>query len=209
MRELFSLIYQLSAVGRFSRDHMVKRESVLEHIGFCVVFAYYFALRVQRLTGVKVDIALLLSRIVAHDIDEAMTGDIPRVTKYWTPEVKRTFDAVERDAVRWIERLLNTPLFDLWASAKANDVEGCVMKLTDIAAVVFKVWAEVVLHRNMAFMRVAKEVQGFLHELMSKLKDAELPPNVDTLMIEAGLELSELNLIACAFDDNNGLQLPV
>ena len=167
LKRVFQVAHQLSAVRRFSRDHMIDRESVLEHMGFCGFFAYCIADRLKG-HGVVVNVEKLLRRIIVHDLDEATLGDIPRITKYWSPEVKEQFAIAERDAVFNLQHLLDVSFLADWSNAKSDDLEGYIVKLTDLAAVCYKVWTEIELMRNMAFLRVAKELQQFLNEAMVK-----------------------------------------
>jgi 5'-deoxynucleotidase YfbR-like HD superfamily hydrolase len=192
MRKTFALLHRLSTVNRFSRDHCTRRESTLEHIGFCALFAYIVAGRLAKV-GIDIDYGTLFRRVSAHDIEEAVLGDIPRTTKYWNDDIRHAFGGAERQAMLKIEEALGIPIFNDWSTAKSADTEGAVLKLVDLAAVVFKVWSEVVLLRNMAFVCVAVEVQGFMKEFLKSQTSTELRLTI--------MELIELNEIAAQCRD--------
>ena len=63
----------------------------------------------------------------------------------------------------------NADFYYDWKHAKQSDrVEGYIVKLADLASVVFKVWHEVLLLGNNSFARVA-------HEVYDSLSSIEIP----------------------------------
>ena len=165
----FMMAFQLSAVSRFSRDHMVKPENVLEHIGFC---SFYAATLTQKLmqAGYVPDISCVNNvffKVAAHDLDEAMLGDIPRTTKYFSHEIREAFKAIETATIERIDRWLGTCFSVSWKTAK-QDLSGQVLRVTDIAAVVYKNWAEIEMLGNKSFLRVATETNNYLRAMIAE-----------------------------------------
>lgn len=158
----FMVAFQLSAVRRYSRDHMTKPESVLEHIGFCT---FYGLLLAQRLSGAghSVDFEQLFKNIATHDLDEAILGDIPRTTKYFNASIRDEFKKIENATIGRLGDWLGEVLLDDWVQAK-DGFEGSILKVVDIAAVVFRNWIELEQLGNRSFLRVAVETQKFLVE---------------------------------------------
>lgn len=162
LRRVFTIAFQLSSVGRFSRDHMLKSENVLEHIGFCSFYSLLLAKKLIQ-EGVPVDLGVLFSKVSVHDIDEALLGDVPRTTKYFSENIRSEFSAAETSIVSKIENWLDSSLVADWKTAKEG-LEGEILKVADLAAVVYKNWVEIELLGNRSFMRVARETNEFLNE---------------------------------------------
>ena len=167
----FEMMNQLAAVGRFSRDHMLKRESVLEHIGFVCLFSVFLGKKIEEGSTIKLDFGSLLTRAALHDIDEVIFGDIPRTTKYFSKEISAQFKIEEKKAILHLEKWLGVQFFEDWAEAKDSSIEGKIVALADLAAVVYKLWSEVSLYGNLSFKRIAQELEGFLLEAKGKYTD--------------------------------------
>lgn len=159
----FTIAFQLSSVARFSRDYMQKGENVLEHIGFCTFYATMLAQELDR-DGTFIDYRKLLLSIAAHDLDESILGDIPRTTKYFNDDVRDNFKTVEQETIHRLDRWLGSDFTDAWRTAK-DGFEGQILKVTDIAAVVYKNWAEIEFLGNRSFLRVCLETNSYFSSL--------------------------------------------
>ena len=163
LKKEFTIAFQLSSVSRYSRDHLLKPESVLEHTGFCLVYAALLADRVER-RGMTVLRSDLFRKIAFHDIDEAILGDIPRTTKYFSETLRSAMKEVETTTIARLDSWLGSNMNHWWKNAK-NSSEGAILRVVDLAAVVYKNWTEVVLLRNRSFLRVCVETQRYLDEM--------------------------------------------
>jgi 5'-deoxynucleotidase YfbR-like HD superfamily hydrolase len=156
-RPVFEVAFQLSSITRFSRDHCLKEESVLEHVGFCLFYAYLICEKVSKTT--LLDFGVVAKRIAVHDVEESVLGDIPNTTKYAAEGIKNALNAVEVAAVHAIAKKFDSyTLASDWTCAK-DGLEGQIVKLADIASIVYKVWVEVNMLGNKSFVRVAREIQ--------------------------------------------------
>lgn len=162
LKKEFTILFQLSSVSRYSRDHLLKPESVLEHIGFCTVYGSLLAGRLQK-AGYNLDLGVLFTKIAMHDLDEAILGDIPRTTKYFSDDIRSAFKEVEYGTISRLEKWLDADFVESWVAAKLGN-EGAVLKILDMASVVYKNWTEVVLLRNRSFLRVCVETQRYLND---------------------------------------------
>ena len=163
LKKEFTILFQLSSVSRYSRDHLLKPESVLEHIGFCTVYGSLLAGRLKK-AGIELDLGTLFTKIAMHDLDEAILGDIPRTTKYFSDDIRSAFKEVEYGTISRLEKWLDADFVESWVAAKLGN-EGAVLRILDMASVVYKNWTEVVLLRNRSFLRVCVETQRYLNEL--------------------------------------------
>lgn len=164
LKMIFTTSFQLSSVGRYSRDHMAKRENVLEHMGFVCLFALLLAKEACRNGHQKIDYEKLMASTVVHDIDEAVLGDIPRTTKYFSEGVRRELAKAESSTVEKLAELIGANILKDYTFAKIGR-EGEILKVSDIAAVVYKNHCEIELLGNRSFVRVAYETQKYLENV--------------------------------------------
>lgn len=169
LQNMFEVVNQFGNIKRYSRDHLIKPENDLEHTGFMVIWALFVGRKLQQ-SGVGVNMEVLLTRATVHDLEESLTGDIARPTKHANARVSAAFKEVELASVAHLETFLGVDFAYDWESAKSNDLEGWIIKLGDMAAVVYKTMIEVSMYGNKGFMRVAEEVSVELLKLTSFLK---------------------------------------
>lgn len=189
---VFGLAQQLSAVNRFARDHMHQKESVLEHMGFCLLYATHLGQRARK-ENIAVNFEVLLKRVCYHDVDECVLGDVPRTTKYFNEKISEEFRAIEEQTVEQLESwLCGGAVFNYWKDAKDKNIEGEIMRLTDLAAVIYKVWVEVCLYGNRSFRRVAAETNKYANAVCERAQGS----GYTTIRTEAQrlLHLTELVL---------------
>lgn len=162
MLDIFSLTSGLASVHRFSTVRLLRRESVLEHTGMVVLFCYFLG------NHFKVNLGQLLSKATVHDFDEFITGDISRPTKYSSEDMRNRFGELEKNGMSKLSALLaNGKLFEDYVSAK-QDFDGKIVAFADLAAVVYKVWDEVLLQNNYLMVRQAINIRNYLRSFMEK-----------------------------------------
>jgi 5'-deoxynucleotidase YfbR-like HD superfamily hydrolase len=167
VQNVLEALNQASNVTRYSRDYMHKKESLLEHIGFCGVFGLWVSKRL-RANGTLVSLAVVLEKTLEHDLEEILTGDVSRPTKYCSPEVTKGFKEYEARMLAHLESVLRVS-FDHWANAKDDTIEGRICKLSDFAAVVYKVMVEVAMFGNKSFLRVQEECVVEMDKVIANL----------------------------------------
>jgi 5'-deoxynucleotidase YfbR-like HD superfamily hydrolase len=177
----FTAAQQLSAITRYSKDSLVTKESVLEHTGWVCFFAYTTARRLERMLSpdiAQINWAELYKKSVIHDLDEILTGDVPRVTKYSSPEMAEQFKKLERSSVKRLAAMLQLDerqLFHDWDFAKDDSIEGLIVSIADVLAVVYKCWQEVELFGNASIVRVVVELlEGVLPKVVGRLNSPGL-----------------------------------
>ena len=144
--EIFDITYKMSSLTRYSQTHLVNEESVLEHTGFVCLMAYTIGSKVSE--SENLDIGLLLRKAVTHDIDEIVTGDIPRPTKYYSKEFRDSVQKIEDENMNRIASGLNMPYMHCdWQRSKSGP-EGFIVGLCDCFAVIYKAYYEAVMFGN-------------------------------------------------------------
>ena len=102
--KLFSVSQSMSAIKRYSQLHLLKPESVMEHTGFVCLFTYILCEKINSVSREedKLNIGLALEKAVIHDIDEVVTGDIPRPTKYYSKDSSKIFEEIAEQGIKQI-----------------------------------------------------------------------------------------------------------
>ena len=160
----FFLIDEFSAVTRYSKNRPIKEENNLDHTGWVCLWSYLIGIDIQNKLGLELDFAKIMSGAVVHDIDETLTGDVPRPTKYYNKEFREKIAGIEFASVNsLVKNLDQNPrkknILDDWLEAKGIDnVEQYIVKMADLISVVYKVWQEMIMLRNNCFLSVAREV---------------------------------------------------
>lgn len=185
IQNIMEVINQFGNIQRYSRDHMMKSENDLEHTGFIVMFVFFVGKKLEQ-KGMTIDWSYLLVRALIHDIEETLTGDIPRTTKYDNEGVLRELKHVERKAAHHLCDFLGVDFYPEWYGAKNATNEGMLLKIADMAAVVYKTMIEVSMYGNRGFLRVSQEVEVEIVKMMNQVTDG-------TLDTEFGWVVSELH----------------
>lgn len=162
---LFSPLNRSNEVYRYSSVYQESRESLAEHITEVSVLSYMIASEMIR-RGCQVDIKDLLEKCLFHDIDEVLTGDIPRNTKYASESAHENLSKVARAAVVKIQEVSQIPSLErIWSQSKNGKV-GLILRISDMLCVVRKCIVEVKLRGNLSFLKVAAELVTHLDNLL-------------------------------------------
>lgn len=160
--QVLILTHRLSSIDRFTMEKLFSRESVLEHLGMVSLVSLTLAVELQA-RGASVDLGAVMTKAVVHDIDEVVTGDIARPTKYTNAASVRMFHELSGAAIEKVSGNLRAAglkasaqvVKEEFVYAKSNDVEGSIVALADILAVVGKVREEVIIRGNRGMVRQA------------------------------------------------------
>tara|TARA_R100001015_G_C4627624_1_gene187267 strand:- start:789 stop:1463 length:675 start_codon:yes stop_codon:yes gene_type:complete len=178
--KIFSISQSMSSINRYSQINLLHPESVLEHTGFVCLFTYLTCSEINFSCEKKINTGLALMKAVFHDVDEVVTGDIPRPTKYFSEESKNIFDKIASQGINQIISELgikssesSQEIENLWRESK-NDEEGRIVALSDLAAVVYKIWEEVILLGNKKLVLQGKQVFGYIEDFASSLDSQEI-----------------------------------
>jgi 5'-deoxynucleotidase YfbR-like HD superfamily hydrolase len=187
VNDIINFIIKYESVFRFSRNRLIFPENLVSHIGTVTILGTYimdmindlwveseedklFA-RNQPVFSVY-DYAAFMRRAVVHDMDEIVTGDIVRPTKYANEDILKHLKALEERSVEKIieEHRLPERWKTEWENAK-NDFVGLVLKVADLLSVMITCYRECVLFSNKQFEEVAQEAIEFAKEFLGKLEE--------------------------------------
>jgi 5'-deoxynucleotidase YfbR-like HD superfamily hydrolase len=137
----------------------------------------------ERLIGRTISTSMLLSRAIAHDLDESMTGDFQRQFKYSSPSLRAE---IGKASEQFMQALLMPfpptvahPIFVAWKSAKDDDLEGDIIKAADFLAVVAYIIKELRMG-NQHLMDIVAECTVYGHEVANEVDHS--PELVDIIM---------------------------
>lgn len=166
IRKVFNLLSRMTAVTRFSHRKALVDENVLEHTAGVGIIALKIIQDARNIDPRYIDNndeLLLLKSIYLHDMDEIVTGDIPRPTKYALSDLRELLHKIERKGMKQIIEQYDLPSewMALWSNAK-NGKTGLILVISDILSVVYKYWEERIILGNKFFDLVGTELKSEL-----------------------------------------------
>lgn len=182
---IFDLTYKMSSLTRFSQTNLMKDESVLEHTGFVVLLCYLIALRLKE-ENIHLDMGILLSKAASHDVDEIITGDVPRPTKYYNEAIKNIMKEIEEQNMKEISQNIHAPdLYVDWKFSKEGK-EGVIVALCDALAIVYKAYYECVMMGNKTITNHVMTTHRYLVKLENRFKKEKIKSEfIEGIIIEA------------------------
>ena len=163
-----SPLMNLDHTYRYSGTRLVEAESLSQHIVDTIMMGLKIIDKVNNISGkLLVDPATYVMKAVYHDIEEVITGDIPRPVKYFSTGTRRSLkDVADKVASKFFNEQFSDgyPHYSMWDNAKKGDA-GYILKIVDTLVVANKVIKEVNLLNNYYMLRVAHEVSQYLREI--------------------------------------------
>lgn len=156
-------ILKSNRVIRYSGIYQAEPEALSEHV-LSVQFISYLIAHDLICNGEVIRIGVLLEKGLIHDMDEVLTGDIPRPTKYATPESKKMLDTIARNSLDRLPKV-NSHMIEVWESAKDQTKEGFLIRLADFLDVYKKVVLEINQLGNKEFHSVAQEFYEYYESI--------------------------------------------
>ena len=98
MSHLFAYLARMKFIKRWGLMHTTYPESIQEHSHRVAVIAHTLATIRNRLFGGRVDPARAAVLALYHDAGEVLTGDLPAPVKYFNPEIRTAYHAIEAAA---------------------------------------------------------------------------------------------------------------
>jgi 5'-deoxynucleotidase YfbR-like HD superfamily hydrolase len=105
--------------------------------------------------GTMLYMGTMLCKALVHDLEEAVTGDVPRTFKYSSPETKAALDLGAAEAIKDIaDRIFPfgsqvNAFADLWAKSKDTSIEGRIVAFADFLSVLSYLLQERIDHNQL------------------------------------------------------------
>jgi len=128
----FAYISRMRYIPRWTLMRNSFPENVQEHSHMVAVLAHALAVIRNEVFGGQIDAGQVAVCALYHDAPEIITGDMPTPIKYYNPEIKRSYRAVERVAA---DRLLSLLPEELEASYRPvlHGTDGEIRRLVKAA----------------------------------------------------------------------------
>lgn len=155
-----SPLMNLDHTYRYSGTKLVESESLSQHIVDTIMMGLKIIEDINTIGNIHLNDAIYLRKAVYHDLEEVITGDVPRPLKYHDESTLNSLRHVASDVA---EELFKSEFNDwykhyiVWDTAK-DGLEGFILKIVDNLVVSNKVVKEVSLLNNYYMLRVAHEV---------------------------------------------------
>jgi 5'-deoxynucleotidase YfbR-like HD superfamily hydrolase len=163
-------IERLSCVKRFSQCELAKPENVLEHSGMVALIALQIGKGLIS-EGYRLDLSDLLQKSLIHDLEESITGDVSKPSKYSSNELRELFSQYELSIATKIFSDSNMDsLKDKWDSSKSG-CEGAIVAFADTLCAILKFHNEIVMRGNKTMLEVLSPTA--FDTLLKKLEKME------------------------------------
>ena len=189
MYKFFAYLNRMKYINRWSLMRNTFTENIMEHSQQVAVIAHALASISNLYFGGNLDVNSIAVKALFHETSEVLTGDLPTPIKYFNPEI--------RDAYKALERYSNDQLLDLLPSDLSaiydtiindNDsIEHRFVKYADKIAAYIKCVGEVNIGN--AEFRLAKET---LHNDIVNFHSPEVDYFMDNFVEAFSLTLDEL-----------------
>lgn len=162
-----SPLMNLDHTYRYSGTKLVEKETLSQHIVDTIMMGIKIIEDINGLGTITLSIKDYVLKATYHDLEEVITGDVPRPLKYHDDA---TLSSMRDVADSVAQELFQNEFSDweghyyCWKGAK-EDHEGLILKIVDNLVVVNKVVKEVSLLNNYYMLRVAHEVSQYTTDL--------------------------------------------
>ena len=100
MSHFFAYLARMKFIRRWGLMHNTYPENIQEHSLRVATIAHALALIRNRVVGGHVNPERVAALALYHDVSEVLTGDLPTPVKYFNPEIKTAYQAIERSRSR-------------------------------------------------------------------------------------------------------------
>ena len=100
MSHLFAYLSRMKFIKRWGLMHNTYPENIQEHSLRVAMIAHALAIIRNRVFGGNVNPERTAVLALYHDASEVLTGDLPAPIKYFNPEIKAAYKAIEAAAAR-------------------------------------------------------------------------------------------------------------
>ena len=162
-----SPLMNLDHTYRYSGTKLVEAESLSQHIVDTIMMGLKVIDEINHIEEDAIDPQVYLMKAVYHDLEEVITGDIPRPLKYYNADTRDSLkDVADKVAKEFFSKEFNDGFesYNVWNYAKIGK-EGFILKLVDTLVVANKVIKEVTMLNNYYMLRVAYEVSQYLKDI--------------------------------------------
>lgn len=128
----FAFVHRTKFIQRWGLMRNIRQENLKEHSYDVAVIAHGIALIGNTYYARNYDAGKICSAALYHDVNEAITGDMPTPVKYSNPVISRAYREIEAEAMQKILRMLPEELQSSYrACMELSSMERKVIKAAD------------------------------------------------------------------------------
>ena len=130
----FAYLSRMRYINRWGLMRNTFQENIQEHSHVVAVLAHALAVIRREVFGGEIDPGLAAAAALFHDAPEILTGDLPTPVKYYNPEIRDAYKAVEEFSARKLLSLLPEELRGAYEPLLLEDPESgyhAVVKAAD------------------------------------------------------------------------------
>ena len=106
----FAYLSRMKFIRRWGLMHSTYPENIQEHSSQVAIVAHALAIIRNRVFGGNVSPDRVAALALYHDASEVLTGDLPTPVKYFNPEIKTAYQAIEQTANKKLLSMLPAEL---------------------------------------------------------------------------------------------------
>lgn len=162
----FALISRMRYIGRWGLMRSTVPENIQEHSHMVAVLAHALAVIRNEKFGGHADPGKCAVYALYHDAPEILTGDLPTPVKYYNPEIKDAYKAVEAFSADKLAALLPPEFRDIYAPLlreEADEETHALVKAADKLSAYIKC-VEELSAGNEEYRRAEKQIRSALEQ---------------------------------------------
>ena len=162
----FALISRMRYIGRWGLMRSTVPENIQEHSHMVAVLAHALAVIRNEKFGGHADPGKCAVYALYHDAPEILTGDLPTPVKYYNPEIKDAYKAVEAFSADKLAALLPPEFRDMYAPLLREEADGethALVKAADKLSAYIKC-VEELSAGNEEYRRAEKQIRAALEQ---------------------------------------------
>ena len=161
----FARISRMRYIERWGLMRNTFQENIQEHSHMVAVLAHALAVIRREVFGGEIDPGRAAVLALYHDAPEILTGDLPTPVKYYNPEIRDAYRAVEEVSAQKLLSMLPEGLRPAYAPLLLPEEDGChaLVKAADKLAAYIKC-VEELKAGNLEFRQAAQQTRQVLEE---------------------------------------------
>ena len=132
MYKFFAFLNRMKYISRWSLMRSTVRENIMEHSQQVAVVAHALATISNTYFDGNLDANSIAVKALFHETSEVLTGDLPTPIKYFNPEIRDAYKALEQYSNDKLLKLLPTEMVDVYTNI-VNDNESIEHKFVKYA----------------------------------------------------------------------------
>lgn len=192
MSHFFAYLSRMKLIERWALMHNMRKENVQEHSLQVAMIAHALAVIKNKYYSGNLNPERVALIGIFHDASEVMTGDMPTPVKYFNPEIREVYKAIEETAVDKLVSILPEELRSDYRKVLSFTEEESehwkIVKASDTLCAYIKC-----LEEGAAGNREFNHAKQSIEEKLQKMKMPEVDYFMNNFVKSFSLSLDELN----------------